>query len=109
MVTHPWHINQIRLSSVALLVVCALSGPTGRAYPLTPQTDTAPQRSTQMRDGQHDFDFNFGVWHTHIKRVLDPLSGSPNSIELNGTVTVRRIWNGRAQLEEIEADGPDGH
>jgi hypothetical protein len=60
-------------------------------------------------DGQHDFDFNIGVWHTHIKRVLDPLSGSPNSIELNGTVTVRKIWDGRAQLEEIEADGPNGH
>jgi hypothetical protein len=41
--------------------------------------------------------------------VLDPLSGSANSIELNGTVTVRKIWDGRAQLEEIEADGPNGH
>src|ERR1700678_892530 len=63
----------------------------------------------QIPDGQHDFDFNIGVWKTHIKRVLDPLSGSTNSIELNGTVTVRKIWQGRAQLEEIEADGPDGH
>jgi hypothetical protein len=61
------------------------------------------------RDGQRDFDFNFGVWKTHIKRVLDPLSGSDHSIELNGTVTVRKIWDGRAQLEEIEADGPNGH
>jgi len=41
--------------------------------------------------------------------VLDPLSGASHSIELNGTVTVRGIWNGRAQLEEIEADGPNGH
>lgn len=61
------------------------------------------------RDGQHDFDFNFGVWKSHIKRILDPLSGSANSIELNGTVTVRKVWDGRAQLEEIEADGPNGH
>ena len=30
-------------------------------------------------------------------------------MELNGTVTVRRVWGGRAQLEEIEADGPKGH
>ncbi len=62
-----------------------------------------------QRDGQHDFDFNIGMWHTHIRRVLDPLSGSSKSIELNGTVTVRKIWGGRAQLEEIEADGPNGH
>jgi hypothetical protein len=61
------------------------------------------------RDGQHDFDFNFGIWKTHIRRVLDPLSGSTQSIELNGTVTVRKVWDGRGQLEEIEADGPNGH
>ncbi len=30
-------------------------------------------------------------------------------MELNGTVTVRKVWDGRAQLEEIEADGPNGH
>jgi hypothetical protein len=61
------------------------------------------------RDGQHDFDFNFGVWKTHIKRILNPLSGSSESLELNGTVTVRKVWAGRAQLEEIEAEGPRGH
>ena len=65
--------------------------------------------NASQRDGQHDFDFNLGVWKTHIKRVLDPLSGSNKSIELNGTVTVHQIWDGRAQWEEIEADGPNGH
>jgi len=67
------------------------------------------QPPQEARDGQHDFDFNVGTWKTHIKRILDPLSGSPSSIELNGTVTVRKVWGGRAQLEEIEADGPNGH
>jgi len=62
-----------------------------------------------LRDGAHDFDFNVGVWHTQIKRVLDPLSGGTHFMELNGTVTVRKVWDGRAQLEEIEADGPKGH
>jgi hypothetical protein len=61
------------------------------------------------RDGQHDFDFNLGVWKTHITRRLHPLSGSTDFIELDGTVTVRKVWDGRAQLEEIEADGPKGH
>ena len=65
--------------------------------------------TTAARDGQHDFDFNIGVWHTHIKRVLDPLEGSKHSVELDGTVTVRKVWGGRAQLEEIETQGPDGH
>ncbi len=62
-----------------------------------------------VRDGQHDFDFDIGVWHTHIKRILDPFVSSSESIELNGTVTVHKVWDGKAQLEEIEVDGPKGH
>src|SRR5437870_6164527 len=70
---------------------------------------TQPKPNVSSREGQHDFDFNFGVWKTHIKRVLEPLSGSNKSIELNGLVTTHKIWDGRAQWEEIEADGPNGH
>jgi hypothetical protein len=60
-------------------------------------------------DGQHDFDFNIGVWHTHIRRLKSPLSGTSDWMELNGTVTVRKVWSGKAQLEEIEADGAGVH
>ena len=28
---------------------------------------------------------------------------------MNGTVAVRKIWMGRAAMEEIEADGAEGH
>jgi hypothetical protein len=69
----------------------------------------ATARADGPSDGQHDFDFNFGTWKTHIKRIQDPFSGAGQYIELNGTVTVRKVWEGRAQLEEIEADGPNGH
>jgi hypothetical protein len=60
-------------------------------------------------DHSHDFDFNFGVWKTHIRYFTDPLSGSKEFVEMNGTVAVRKVWGGRAQLEEVEADGPHGH
>lgn len=63
----------------------------------------------ERRDGQQDFDFNIGTWDTHIQRLPQPLGGSTSWVELNGTVTVRRIWDGRAQMEEIEADGATGH
>jgi hypothetical protein len=62
-----------------------------------------------LADGAHDFDFDLGVWKTHIVRRLHPLSGSDETVQLNGTVTVRALWGGRGQLEEIEADGPKGH
>ncbi|HMI74773.1 MAG TPA: hypothetical protein VK495_08690 [Steroidobacteraceae bacterium] len=91
--------------------VCILAGAISGTSPTLPAAavDEPAQPSKPMRDGQHDFDFNIGVWKTHIKRVLDPLSGSTKSIELNGTVTVRKVWDGRAQLEEIETEGPNGH
>lgn len=67
-----------------------------------------PAAAGDERDGQHDFDFNNGVWHTHIKRILDPLTGATHSIDLNGTVTARKVWGGKAVLEEIETTGPNG-
>ena len=78
------------------------------SVPLLSATDTNAQTQT-LRDGAHDFDFNVGVWHTHIRRHLDPFSPSSDVIELNGTVTVRKVWGGKAELEEIETDGPKGH
>jgi hypothetical protein len=92
---------------LAFLFACALT-----LHPQCALSLTSPETSAQQtapRDGQKDFDFNIGVWHTHIRRILDPFSASSASMELNGTVTVRKVWDGRAQLEEIEADGPKGH
>ena len=86
------------------LVMCGLP-----AFAQTaPTANGAPQAVTE-RDGQHDFDFNLGTWKTHIRRLEHPLTGSTTWVELNGTVVVKKVWDGRAQLEEIEADGSTGH
>ncbi len=69
----------------------------------------AAPAAAALHDGAHDFDFNLGTWQTHIRRVTDPLSGNPEGMELTGTVTVHKIWGGRGQVEEIEANGPKGH
>jgi hypothetical protein len=61
------------------------------------------------RDGQHDFDFEIGTWKTHLRRLAHPLTGSTTWIEYEGTTVVRKVWNGRANLVELEADGPGGH
>jgi hypothetical protein len=61
------------------------------------------------RDGQHDFDFEIGTWHTHLKRLVHPLSGSDEWVEYEGVTLVRKVWNGRANLVELTADGPGGH
>ena len=60
-------------------------------------------------DPQHDFDFEIGVWTTHVKRLLHPLSGSTEWTEYDGTSVVRKVWEGRANLLELRMDGPKGH
>src|SRR5512146_2934370 len=90
------------LCSGAVAAACLPFAPSAGA-------DTPAKPVVVERDGSHDFDFDFGLWKTHIKRRVHPLSGSDEFIELNGTVNIRKVWDGRAQLEEIEADGPNGH
>ena len=62
-----------------------------------------------QHDGQHDFDFEIGTWKTHVRRRLHPLTGSTTWIEMDGISIVRKVLNGRANLVELEADGPGGH
>jgi hypothetical protein len=60
------------------------------------------------RDGQHDFDFVFGVWHAKVARLTNPLSGSTTWAHYEGPSIVRRIWDGGGNLGEIDLAGPAG-
>jgi hypothetical protein len=66
------------------------------------------QHSSKERDGQHDFDFAIGTWHTRLKRLVRPLTGSTTWVEYEGTTVVRKVWDGRANLAELTVDTPDG-
>jgi hypothetical protein len=70
---------------------------------------TSPPPTLERRDGQRDFDFEIGTWKTHLSRLLHPLTGSTSWVEYEGTTVVRKVWNGRANLVELEANGPAGH
>src|SRR5215469_15121788 len=97
---------------LAVILVLSVNGwrpPQALSQTLPTALSQNPPRVNALSEGAHDFDFNVGVWHSHIRRILDPFSDSGKAVELDGTVTVRKIWGGRAQLEEIEADGPNGH
>ncbi len=60
------------------------------------------------RDGQHDFDFELGSWKIHLSRLDHPLTGSKKWVEFDGTTVTRKVWDGRAQLEEFEVGAPSG-
>lgn len=92
------HIWMFFLAAAVVLACC----PGQVTSAQTAQTKTA-------RDGQHDFDSLIGSWKFQVKRRLNPLTGSNNWVDLSGTGVCYKIWDGRAQLDTVELDGPTGH
>jgi hypothetical protein len=87
----------------------AASSPELLAQSSRDTTRATVQQTPAERDGQDDFDFEIGTWKTHLRRLLRPLTGSTTWVEYEGTTVVRKVWNGRANLVELVADGPAGH
>lgn len=92
-------IVEVRVRALFLLCSLVLV-----LHPLQALAQTPTQR-----DGQHDFDFEFGAWKAHLSRLLHPLTGSTTWIHYEGSSVVRKVWSGRANLGELEVDGPAGH
>jgi hypothetical protein len=72
-------------------------------------TKSAQPAAAATGDGQHDFDFEIGTWKIHLKRLLHPLTGSTTWVEFDGTSVTRKLWDGRANIEQFETDGSAGH
>jgi hypothetical protein len=45
----------------------------------------------------------------HIRRRVHPLTGSSEWTEMEGITVTNKIWDGRANLATVDADGPSGH
>lgn len=96
----PREMTMRSLKTLALLCFVLVTGP------CLADAGPAPLKG---HDGQHDFDFNVGTWHTHIRYLQHPLSDHESWTSFDGTVVGRKLWDGQANFEEIEADGPAGH
>jgi hypothetical protein len=90
-------------------LIAALQPLQGIAQQGSDASKASPQTAPAERDGQHDFDFEIGTWKTQLSRRLRPLTGSTEWVEYEGTSVVRTVWDGRANLVELEVDGPAGH
>jgi hypothetical protein len=58
--------------------------------------------SAAARDGQRDFDPLLGTWKYHLKRRVNPLTGSNTWVDYEGTGICAKVWDGRGQLEQAE-------
>lgn len=93
------HIRTFFLAGSVLLVAQQNSG----------APKTSAQQAIAVLDGQHDFDHLIGSWKYHLKRRLNPLTGSNNWVEYDGTGVCFKVWDGRADLDQVVLNGPAGH
>ena len=106
-------LGKPRTPSMLIALFCCLAVPSpslaASASP-PPGASSLEQGPAQARrDGQHDFDFEIGRWKTELRRLKRPLTGSNEWVSYTGTTVVRKVWGGRANLVELEVDGPSGH
>jgi len=101
--------NMSKHTQVHLVLVVAVLTLCGFSHQNSGGSATTPQSNLTERHGEHDFDFEIGTWKTHLKRLAHPLTGSTTWIEYEGTTVVRKIWNGGANLVELEVDAPNSH
>lgn len=66
----------------------------------------APTGAPTASGGVRDFDFALGRFHTHIRRLLNPLAGADKWVTYDGAKTDVPILGDMGSLEQIEADGP---
>src|SRR5882724_5527279 len=104
------NIKHIRIHLMVYSLVVILQPLQGLAQQNSEAVKTSAQQTPAERDGQHDFDFEVGSWNIHLKRLKDRLAGSTAWVEFDGTSVTRKVWDGKADLEEFETDSSaSGH
>jgi hypothetical protein len=102
-------LKNLRTYLLACASILMLQPIQGSAQPNPSAPAPGAHQSPAKRDGRHDFDFHIGNWKTHVSRLQQPLTGSTTWVQYDGTTVVSKVWNGRANLVELEVDGPKGH
>jgi hypothetical protein len=102
------NIKYIRICLMVGFLVVTLHPSRGMAQQTSGAATTSVKQPPAERDGQHDFDFEIGTWKIHLKRLDHRLTGSTTWVEFDGTSVTRKVWDGRANLEEFETDSPAG-
>lgn len=93
---------------LAMAPMGAAALPDGRAPAVCAAPSPPSSPGAAARDGRRDFDFEFGAWRTHLLRLESPLSGSSTWVEYEGTSIVHPFLDGRANLVELDVEGPAG-
>lgn len=72
-------------------------------------TASASGEPAPSGDGQRDFDWELGAWHTDVRVLADPLSDTEDEwLHFDGTSVVRPLLDRRANVVELKVAGPAG-
>lgn len=59
-------------------------------------------------DGRHDFDFLFGYWRIHNRRLAKRLQGNSEWIEFDASGAIRPLLGGAGNVDEFSAPDFEG-
>jgi len=97
-----------RKRSITLVALAALAAVTCAPHATAQTGPASTPTASPERDGSHDFDPLLGKWKYHLRRLVNPLTGSRTWIDLEGTGVCRPIFDG-AQIDQIIVDGGGVH
>lgn len=97
-------MNGFRVTLVsALMMVAMASLAPARASQDVPQPTPAANLS-----GLHDFDFLVGEWRGHHRKLKERLANSHEWIEFEGTLSMRKLMDGWANVDNNVFNVPGG-
>lgn len=85
-----------------------LIGACAAVHAQDPSRTPAPERSTEARDGRHDFDFLFGRWKVRNRRLVARLQGSTEWQEFEATSEARGLPTGMANEDVFRSEHMPG-
>ena len=80
----------------------------GAAFTTNAAQDTPAEQAAGDLSGLHDFDFLFGEWRIHSRRLKERLTGSTDWEEFEGTLSCRSYMDGRANVDDTVFHTPQG-
>ena len=72
------------------------------------QDTPAPPPAQGNLQGLHDFDFFFGEWRAHHRKLKERLAGSHDWVEFDGTCSMRPLMNNMANYDDNIFNVPGG-
>ena len=93
-----------RLACLAGVVLVTMGAP----FAVNAAQDAPAKEVAGDLSGLHDFDFLFGEWRIHSRRLKERLTGSTDWEEFEGTLACRSYMDGRANVDDTVFHTPQG-